>query len=165
MSSGLCNNCGKSESIKTAMLNDKMLGRVDVFALCQECYDEAVRNNLVVHTDFQHGSARQNEKADDGWGQSKSMEESGMAGKQPTYRIVVGKRNCGVLWEAVSQKGLNYFSGQLDISAIKEAIKDGTGKTKMVTNRDGTEAEVMRVAMFKHVPKPKGEQGSKGWQQ
>ena len=75
-----------------------------------------------------------------------------MAGKMPIYRMVIGKRSVGVLWDAVGkQKGTKYFSGNIDVTALKDAINEGgTKKQKVRINKAGDMAEhdVIRVSMF-----------------
>lgn len=74
-----------------------------------------------------------------------------MAGKMPSYRLVIGKKNVGVLWEAVSKSGMNYFSGDIDITALRSAVREKGTKSKQVSvDKSGNKEshDVIRVAMF-----------------
>lgn len=82
----------------------------------------------------------------------KEKELKPMAGKRPTYRIVIGKRTVGVLWDAVAAKsGLKYHSGNIDVTELKSAVSEkGTQKKSVRVNREGATAEhdMIRVALF-----------------
>lgn len=74
-----------------------------------------------------------------------------MAGKIPSYRLVIGKSNVGVLWEAVSKSGKKYFSGNIDVTALRQAIREkGTKSAQVSVDRTGKKEvhDVIRVAMF-----------------
>lgn len=75
-----------------------------------------------------------------------------MAGKRPVYRLVIGKRQVGTLWTAQSKDGkTNYHSGDIDVSALKEAVKEkGTKSKKIRISKDGQteDHDTIRVAMF-----------------
>jgi hypothetical protein len=79
--------------------------------------------------------------------------------KLPSYRLVIGKKNVGTLWTAKSKGGMDYHSGELDVTALREALKEGETKVKDVrVSRDGATAkhEVIRVAMFDAMRKQQG---------
>jgi len=79
-----------------------------------------------------------------------------MAGKLPAFRLVIGKKTCGVLWSATSKAGTAYHSGTIDVTALREALKENPTKKQQVRiNRAGDTAEhdVIRVAMFDAVKK------------
>jgi uncharacterized protein (DUF736 family) len=79
-------------------------------------------------------------------------------GKRPSFRLVLGKRTIGVLWTAESKTGLAYHSGELDVTALRAAVKEQTLKSKSVrVNAEGkTEMhDVCRLAMF-DAATPKG---------
>lgn len=81
-----------------------------------------------------------------------------MAGKMPSYRLVIGKSNVGVLWETQSKSGKKYFSGNIDVTALRNAIREkGTKQQQVVVDRLGTRDthEVIRVAMFDAVSNAK----------
>jgi len=74
-----------------------------------------------------------------------------MAGKRPQYRLVIGKRNVGTLWNAESKNGMKYFSGYIDVSAMRSALRDATIKKRLVSvNKAGDKEEhdTCRIAMF-----------------
>jgi uncharacterized protein (DUF736 family) len=81
------------------------------------------------------------------------------AGKRPKYRLVLGKRTCGTLWEAESKGGLHYFSGDIDLTALRAAVKEGTVKQKPIrVNKDGKmeDHDTIRCALFDATVTPKG---------
>jgi uncharacterized protein (DUF736 family) len=81
-----------------------------------------------------------------------------MPGKRPQYRLVIGKRTVGTLWTATSKGGLDYHSGDIDVTALRAAIKEATLKQKSVrVNKEGKteEHDTCRVAMF-DATKPAG---------
>ena len=65
--------------------------------------------------------------------------------KFPESRIVFGKVQGGAIWAAQSKNGLAYGSGQLDLTALKKAIADGS----IVVKKNATGNEVVRFAVFK----------------
>lgn len=83
---------------------------------------------------------------------NKKQELRPMAGKRPVYRMVIGKRTVGVLWDAVAAKsGLKYFSGNIDVTELKSSVAEkGTQKKSVRINREGATAEhdMIRVALF-----------------
>jgi hypothetical protein len=92
-----------------------------------------------------------------------------MPGKRPTYRLVIGRRTVGVLWDAVAAKsGLKYFSGNIDVTELKSAVAEkGTQRKSVRVGRDGATAEhdLIRVALFeaKDTKENQSQSSSKGW--
>jgi hypothetical protein len=75
-----------------------------------------------------------------------------MAGKRPTYNLVIGKRKVGALWDAVAKNtGQKYFSGDIDVTALRDAVKEkGTKKKQVSMDKSGRKEDhdTIRVAMF-----------------
>lgn len=87
--------------------------------------------------------------------------------KLPSYRLVIGSKNVGTLWTAQSRDGkTNYYSGDIDVTSLKEAIKEKGTKVKTVrVNKEGATAEhdTIRVAMFTALMKKASSSNNDGW--
>lgn len=87
-----------------------------------------------------------------------------MAGKRPTYNLVIGKRKIGALWDAVAKNtGQKYFSGDIDVTALREAVKEkGTKQKQVSVDKSGKKEDhdTIRVAMFDAIRPQQGSSGS-----
>jgi len=120
-----CYYCDEAEAEKKLEMMDGMSGRLETFDVCVACFMQFY----------------------------KKIGGKNMAGKMPSHRLVIGKRTIGTLWAANSKAGLAYHSGDLDITALRQALKDEADKVKkkqVRVSRDGATAEheTIRVALF-----------------